>query len=414
MSNTPCRKTANEFEMQARYLNVQNSVLEQLAAGRTMKEIFDTLTLGVEREVSGGYASIFLLDDSGTRLVDGSTPSFSDEVREAFNGLVIGPLAASCGSAAYTKKMVIVEDIDTDPLWVDYKQFAAVHGLKSCSSAPILGTNGNVLGTFALTFTEVHTPQEDEIKIIQFSANLASLVIEQKRSEENLRLYAGELENFAYLASHDLKEPLRKIILFTDRLLSDDFDECKKIDFLQRIQASAKRMYNLTEDLFQLAKVGKEAVSFEKIDLNGLLNEVLEDLAEQIEETGGIITSDPLPTLDGDRIQLHQLLQNLISNSLKYHREGIPPRVCLKASCLENGFCQIKVVDNGIGIDPQYADKIFEPFTRLHNANSFEGTGIGLAICRKVVKRHRGKISVLNEPEVGTTVVIELPSNQQK
>ncbi len=414
MLNAPVDDDKIDFEKHYRYLKVQNAVLEKLASGRSLTEIFDTLTLGVRGEVPDAYPSIFLVDDSGTRLVNGSAPCFSQEVRDAFRGLVVGPLAGSCGAAAYSKKLVVVENIETDPRWEGYKEFAVANGLKACTSAPILGCNGNVLGTFALTFTQIHTPTADEIKIIRYSANLASLVIEQKRSEENLRLYVEEMENFAYLASHDLKEPLRKIILFTDRMLTDDIEEEKKTDFLRRTQSSAKRMYQLTEDLFQLAKVSKEEVSFERVDLNEVLCEVLENLEASISRYEGNVSSQDLPTLEGDRVQLQQLLQNLISNSLKYHRKGITPRVEVKAACLENGFCEIRVIDNGIGIDPQYADKIFEPFTRLHDAKSFEGTGIGLAICRKVIQRHRGKIRIANEPQDGTTVVIELPSNQQQ
>ena len=412
MEKSPQEYRKLDFEKHYRYLKVQNSVLEKLAAGKPLKDIFDTLTLGVESEVCNAFASILLVDNSGTRLINGSVPSFTEIMKQAYNGIVIGPMVGSCGTAAYNKKLVIVEDISTDPRWADFKELAASQGFKSCSSAPILDSSGNVLGTFALTFTETHMPTDDELEVIQCSANIASLVLEKKRSEENLKLYAEEAERFAYIASHDLKEPLRKIILFTDRLQDDKFDAEKKADMLRRTQASAKRLYQLTEDLFQLAKIGRKAMSFEQVDMNEILADVLEDLEEPIRQTKGTVVADPLPTLEGDRGQLHQLLQNLISNSLKFHREGIAPHVELKTKCLGNGFCEIRVIDNGIGIDPQYAEKIFEPFTRLHGVQSFEGTGIGLAICGKVAQCHRGKISVSSEPGDGATVIIELPLSQ--
>ncbi|MBT5472104.1 MAG: GAF domain-containing protein, partial [Nitrospina sp.] len=221
-------------------LRLQNNALEKLAAGKPLKEIFDTLTNGAEGEVNCAKASILVLDNTGTRLLHGSTPSFSDEVRNAFNGMIIGPLEGSCGSAVYSKELVVAEDISTDPRWKKFADFALANGFHASSSSPIMGTDDNVLGSFALTFTQSKTPTDFELEIIKTSARIAALAIEKNRSEENLQLYAQklkqnneELKNFTFVASHDLKEPLRKINLFVDQLLEKNLDQQKRDNFIE-------------------------------------------------------------------------------------------------------------------------------------------------------------------------------------
>lgn len=221
-------------------LRLQNNALENLAAGKPLKEIFDTLTKGAEGEVNCAKASILILDNTGTRLLDGSTPSFSEEVRNAFNGMIIGPLEGSCGSAVYNKELVISEDISTDPRWEKFADFALAYGLHASSSSPIMGTGGKVLGSFALTFSQSKVPTDFELEIIKTSARIAALAIEKNQSEESLKLYAQELQqsneelkNFSYVASHDLKEPLRKINLFVDQLLEKNLDQEKRVNFIE-------------------------------------------------------------------------------------------------------------------------------------------------------------------------------------
>lgn len=172
-------------------LKAQNLALEKLATGKLLPEIFDALTLGAEQIVDDACASILLLDNSGSRLFDGSSPSFSQSMKNAFHGMIIGPLEGSCGTAAYSKKLVLVEDISTDPRWKKFKDFAHSHGLKSCFSAPIINSDGNVLGTFALTFTKPTLPSETLVEIIQSSARIASLAIERKNAEAAL-IYSEE------------------------------------------------------------------------------------------------------------------------------------------------------------------------------------------------------------------------------
>jgi PAS domain S-box-containing protein len=399
-----------ELAVSKKSLELSNSALEKLAKGESLTDIFEALTLGAEQNVKGALASILLLDNSGTKLLNGSTPSFSQELKDAFNGIVIGPLEASCGTAAYSKKLVSVEDISTDPRWSKYKDFACTQGLKSCHSSPILGSDGSVLGTFALTFKQVKRPTDSELEVLRSSAHIASLAIERKRNEENLQLYSKEIEDFASIASHDLQEPLRKIITFGDRLKSriPDSDE-KAQNYLERMQNAASRMRNLVVDLMEFSKNESIKQSIKSTDLRKVVELVLEDLEPRISATQGHVMIKNLPTIEADPTQMHQLFLNLVGNALKFHREGVPPVINLDASYKDNGDCLITVKDNGIGIDKNYADRIFRPFERLHGRSTYEGTGIGLTICKKIVTRHGGNIVFKNESENGVTFHITLP-----
>jgi signal transduction histidine kinase len=394
-------------------LKVQNLALKKLATGKPLTEILDTLTVGAENNVENVYASILLLDNSGSRLINGSTPSFTQSLKDAFNGMLIGPLEGSCGSAAYSKQLVIVEDISTDPKWTKFKDFAESQGIKSCYSAPILGSDDSVLGTFALTSTKTKPPAEFELEILWSSAHIACLAIERKKYEENLQLYARELEDFSSMASHDLQEPLRKIVAFGDLLeqripASDN----QSRNYLQRMQSAALRMKNLINDLLEFTKIDFKDNSYEVTDLKSVVENVLDDLETRIKETKGVVNLKFLPVVEASPTQMHQLFLNLIGNALKFHRDGIPPVINLDTTCEGDGRCVITVEDNGIGIEEEHIDKIFKPFERLHGRSAYEGTGVGLAICNKIVAHHGGEIIVKRQP-IGVTFHISLPEKQK-
>jgi len=394
-------------------LEIQNRALEKLAIGEPLNKILDTLTLGAEQILDNCYSSILLLDKSGTRLVDGSTPSFPQAVRDAFNGLAIGPLSGSCGSASFSKQLVIVEDISTDPRWAKFKDFAHSHGLKSSYSAPIICPNKGLLGTFALTFTVAKPPTDIELKVMKYSTHIACLAIEHIRNDESLQSHAQKLEEFTSIASHDLQEPLRKIIIFGDRLRSSISESDRTgIENLNRMQDSASRMKTLISDILNLTKMESIPPSLEFIDLKKVVGAVLDDLEARISETQGIVNILKLPSIEADPIQMHQLFLNLLGNALKFHRQGVPPIINVDTSCEKDGKCIISIEDNGIGIDEEYLDKIFKPFQRLNERWKYEGTGIGLSICSKIVSNHRGEILAKKNASNGTTFEIILPEKQ--
>lgn len=249
-------------------------------------------------------------------------------------------------------------------------------------------------------------------------------------SEDELRnkLYALEsakesLEQFAYVASHDLQEPLRKIRAFGDRIntrFADQLPDTGK-DYFDRMQHAAQRMQILIDDLLKYSRVGRVQNDFEPIDLNVLIQDVLNDMETTIEETQAVIEFENLPTIDGEPVQLRQLFQNLLSNAIKFRKEDTP-KITIRSQLAQPGDTnvsadnevsyEITVADNGIGFDEKYLDRIFNIFQRLHGRNQYPGTGIGLAICRKIVEIHQGDIFATSTLGEGATFHVILPQKQ--
>ncbi len=257
---------------------------------------------------------------------------------------------------------------------------------------------------------------------VRIFSSIKQIINEKKQSEKKLKDYAvklersnKELQDFAHIASHDLQEPLRKIITFGDRLNSkiSNTDEQGR-DYLKRMQNSALRMKEFIQDLVQFTKIESQAKPFETVDLKEVVQEVLDNLEVRIQETKGVVNIKYLPVVEADRMQMNQLFLNLIGNALKFHREGISPVVNLDSAKKENGFLEITVEDNGVGIEENHVDKIFKPFERLHGRSTYEGTGIGLTICARIIERHGGKIAVKRQSKNGVTFHITLPENNEK
>lgn len=239
---------------------------------------------------------------------------------------------------------------------------------------------------------------------------------EQERQEfvERLQQSNRELEDFAHVASHDLQEPLRKIQAFGDRLVSR-FGESippEGRDYLQRMQNAAERMQGLINDLLSFSRITTKARPFTPVELSAVASEVVHDLEIAIQESGGAVEVGTLPRVEADPLQMRQLLQNLIGNALKFRKTDVPPRVEIRGR-QRDGMATVEVRDNGIGFDQKYAERIFTIFERLHGRGVYKGTGIGLAICRKIVERHHGTITADSIPGEGTMFTIELPVRQR-
>lgn len=251
--------------------------------------------------------------------------------------------------------------------------------------------------------------------------NTYRLMHERVIAKEQLSIYTAELERsnqelqqFAYVASHDLQEPLRKIRTFGERLQTRSENQLDKrsLDYIKRMNNAAIRMQALIDDLLAFSRVTTQAAPFVETDLNEVITAVLRDLELRIEEGHGKIKVAPLPKIEADSVQIRQLMQNLISNALKFHRDNVPPIVRIVGEVVEQNSCsylQLTVEDNGIGIEEAYYDRIFELFQRLYGRSQYDGTGIGLAICRRIVERHNGSITVQSELNVGTRFIVLLP-----
>lgn len=236
-------------------------------------------------------------------------------------------------------------------------------------------------------------------------------------AEKNARLESSnrDLEHFAYVASHDLQEPLRKIQAFSDRVAKQygpKLDDQGR-DYLQRMNGAAARMQRLIDALLSLSRVSTKKKENELIDLAPLVHEVLGDLEVRIQTTGGKVVVGDLPRIEGDPVQIRQLFQNLIGNALKFHKPGEPPVVEVYARRRAPGLSEIFVIDNGIGFAKEEAERVFLPFHRLHGRSEYEGTGIGLTICQKIVERHGGSIRAESTPGKGSRFILSLPTQER-
>ena len=240
------------------------------------------------------------------------------------------------------------------------------------------------------------------------NAMLARRAAELARSNE-------ELAQFASIASHDLQEPLRKVRTFTQQVTVMEADALsdKGRDYLERANAAAERMQKLIEDLLRFSRVSTHARPFAAVDLGAVTREVLEDLELEVERSGATVHVGELPVINGDDLQLRQLMQNLLSNALKFRREDVAPEITIDAR-VAGDTATITVRDNGIGFEPQYNRRIFRVFERLHGRGTYPGTGIGLALCRKIAERHGGSIVADSVPGAGSTFTVTLPTNQHE
>lgn len=360
---------------------------------------------------------LHLLASSGRYThIDGTTHK-----RVPFGCYKIGLVASG------TDLRFLTNDASNDPR-VHNNQWARELGLKAFAGYQLRVPGGSVLGVLALFAKHQISSAEDAM--LNGISNSVSFVIQQAISDEALReskaelesavekleLANSELKDFVYIASHDLREPARKISSFGALLnnslagkLEDDDQE--NISFMID---GANRMQQMMDSLLVYSRVTTKGAEFQSVDLNEVIERVKEfELAVKLEETGGIIdVPETLPTISGDPTQITQLIQNLIGNALKYQRKGATPEVTIRAREQEGDMVRIEVEDNGIGIKENECEKVFAMFSRLHSRQEYEGTGIGLAVCKKIVERHGGKISVRSTYGKGSTFVFALPKRE--
>jgi PAS domain S-box-containing protein len=320
-----------------------------------------------------------------------------------------------CGCAARDRACVVAGNIQetSDPRTKLVKRY----GIEACAAHPLM-VAGVLLGTLCFGTRTRKDFTEEELSLMKAVGDLVATAIERKRAQTALQMTAEEvkrsnrdLEQFAYIASHDLQEPLRAVGGYV-KLLQHRFPsnvDAKALEYINGAVEGATRMERLISDLLAYSRVGTRRGDLSPMNLDGVLDTALRNLHSLIMSTEAKVTRDALPTVAVDGTQIMQIFQNLIGNAIKFRSER-PPEIHVGAQ-KQTGRCVFSVRDNGIGIEPQYFERIFQIFQRLHSRRHYPGTGIGLAICKKMVERHGGEIWVESEPGKGSTFFFTLPEN---
>ena len=373
---------------------------------------------------SGDYAYRLLIEEIGEGAVNTTEDGLIVYTNSSFIDLLGLPYEAIIGK--FIHEFIHEESKDK------FKQLFS-ESLSGRSKGEITLRAGNKITPVYISLTSLE-PKLATVGIIITDQS------EKNRHERTIQLYQKELElknielaqnnieltSFTFIASHDLQEPLRKIQTFSNLIMSELKDDlpASTQDYFQRILKASNRMQNLISSLLNYSRMNSRDLVFEPADLNDIVEDAINNLRELIEENSVVIQYEKLPAVPCVPLQINQLFTNLIINSIKYKRPGHPPVIQISSQLTKPGdmgpaiqdtnkeYWKIAFTDNGIGFEQQYADKIFELFQRLHSRFDYEGTGIGLAICKKIVQNHKGFIQATGRPELGASFEIYLPLNQ--
>jgi signal transduction histidine kinase len=413
----------------------QTQLLELIAHGATLSTVLTELIGFLEGQSDGARCSILLLDCDGLRLRHAAAPSLPESFTEAVDGVLIGPHAGSCGTAAFTGKPVITEDIATDANWVDWRQLALPLGLRACWSTPIVDERGKVLGTFAMYYEEPTIPEARDRSIVAVATHIAAIAITrdradaQRRDQERIREKNRELEEnnraaqeanrlkseFLASMSHELRTPLNAIIGFSEFLVDETPGpiNTKQHECLNHVLTSGRHLLRLIGDVLDLAKI--EAGKLESYPVEFRLRDELDEVCSiasalaQEKHISVRLECDPaldLVTLDAQKLK--QVLFNLLANAVKFTNPG--GSIELSARALNAEQLELCVRDNGIGIRPEDLPKLFQEFRQLERGvGRHEGTGLGLVLAKRLVETQHGRIAVESTPGRGSVFCVVLP-----
>jgi signal transduction histidine kinase/integral membrane sensor domain MASE1 len=401
--------------------NEENRILELIATAAPLTDVLRQLVQLIESEAGGVKCSVMLLDPDGVHVRVGAAPSLPESYLAAIDGATIGPKAGSCGTAMHRGRAVMTTDIATDALWVDYRDVALQHDLRACWSTPIVSQSGQVLGAFAMYYSEPRGPGQRELRLIEFATQLATIALERRRAEAESEQQRSDLRHLARVAAlgglsgalaHELSQPLTAILTNThaaQRLMQSpnpDLPELREI--LKDIEASDLRAASLIDHLRGMLRKGQRELA--PLDLNRVASETLQlarsDLANR--EVHVSLHLAPLPPVLGDPVQLEQVLLNLIMNACESMSAVTTSRrrLTIATSGADDGQVRLSVTDTGTGIPQELRRRMFEPFV----TSKERGLGLGLSISRSIVVAHGGHLWFENNPDHGATFHLTLPA----
>ncbi|MCK5943986.1 MAG: response regulator [Planctomycetes bacterium] len=407
-------------------LAYEKQTLEAVASGIALEKALERLALGVEGFAAPGMrASILLLDRETGCLRHGAAPSLPDFYNEAIDGLRIGPDVGSCGTAAFTSSTVVVTDIQTDPRWRAFRELAARADLRACWSTPVLDDDGKVLGTFALYYAEPRSPSDEELALVANAAHVAGVAITRthrqaerarwlrtaRESQQAAERASAAKDRFIAMLGHELRNPLSAIMTAAQTLSASRSTEVSRDDLHAVLLRQSRNLQRILDDLLDVTRIdaGKLTLQREELRLDELAKSCVADARGVARDLTLDVDVAPV-RIDADPTRLEQILRNLIDNAIKYVEPGGTIRVEVSQ---RGGDAVIVVADDGIGIEPELQQAVFEPFTQAPQAlvRSRGGVGLGLPLVKQLVELHGGSIE-LTSPGIGqgTRIEVRLPA----
>ena len=400
-------------------LAAQRDMFDLLATGDSLTDALNILLRAIETLSEGVIGSVLLLDEQGQCLLAGAAPNLPDTFTCAIHGAPIGPSAGSCGTAAYRGELVIVEDIQNNPLWAEYRDLATAHGLRACWSSPIFSKDFKVLGTFAMYFREVRRPSTSDVRLVTEAAGAAALAVQHVRVRESLAKAVQVREEFLSAASHELRTPLTPLKMQAQVLArmvaaGRGGGEAKSDELVWLVDGVCRQVSKLlkvSEDQLNVARIGAGELTLKRrrCDLAAIVRETSARYREEAEKAHCPLRvhADSSVIGEWDCEQIERVVINLLTNAMKF---GAGKPIEISVTSQDGGAC-LQVKDAGIGIGEEDQRKLFKRFERIAPLMHFGGLGLGLYISREIVNAHGGTIQVKSAPGQGACFVVTLPAH---
>jgi PAS domain S-box-containing protein len=415
------KRDVDDLKRSETLLAGEKRLLEMVASCHSMSEILEAICRLVESTASGCYCSVVLVDPSGTRVEHGAAPSLPTSYMSACIGRPVNMDAGPCAMAAYLNEQVIAPDLTTDMRWVEWRPMALAHGLQSCWSTPISSAAGKVLGTFALYYSQPRTPTPLHQSLIEQFTHIARIAIERRLSEETLSKVRSELAHVARVQSlgvltasiaHEVNQPLSGIITNASTCLRMLAADPPNVEGARETARRTIRDGNRASDVITRLRAlfAKKDTTTESVDLNEATREVIALSLSELQRNRVILRpelADDLPPVTGDRVQLQQVILNLLRNASDAMRtiSDRPRRLVIRTERDEADRVRLTVQDAGVGFESQDVDRLFEAFYSTKNG----GMGIGLSVSRSIIESHHGRLWAAPNDGPGATFSFSIP-----